>query len=65
MNFCQYQCTLSNWLNDCFYKYENIIIKTHKYCDCTNFYFLSRSKIGLRNTIIMIIKHQEIYSVNN
>ena len=66
INLCQCQCTLGKWLIDFFYQYEYVATKTHKYCGCDNFYFFFKQiQNWFDNTIIMIIKHNEIYSLNN
>ena len=66
INLCQCQCTLGKWLIDFFYQYEYVVTEAHKYCGCDNFYFFFKQiQNWFDNTIIMIIKHHEIYSLNN
>ena len=66
INLCQCQCTLGIWLIDFFHQYEYVVTETHKYCGSDNFYFFLRQiQNWFDNTIIMIIKHHEIYSLNN
>ena len=66
INLCQCQCTLGKWLMDFFYQYEYVVTETHKYCGCDHFYFFFKQiQNWFDNTIIMIIKHNEIYSLNN
>ena len=66
INLCQFQCTLGKWLIDFFYQYEYVVTETHKYCGNDNVYFfLKQIQNWFDNTIIMIIKHHEIYSLNN
>ena len=65
INLCQCECTLGKWLIDFFYQYEYVITETHKYRGCDNFTFFKQIQNWFDNTIIMIIQHHEIYSLNN
>ena len=66
INLCQCQRTLGKWLINYFYQYEYVVNETHKYCGCDNFYFLFKQiQNWFDNTIIMILKHHEIYYLNN